>query len=94
LAKEQVAVDTATGEVIQTGRVWGVWRDLPTGESVELSMGRDAFVTLTRRLRRWGRHSHYLGRLTASWWGFLVLGDLDVLLRLMRGLDVDVVCPG
>ena len=83
-------IDPTTGEILQTGRIWGVWKALPTGEFIEMTMSHETFTELTRRLRRWGHDSHYLSRLTAKWAAFLVLADSDVLLRLLRGLPVSI----
>ena len=69
-----------------TGRVWGVWGDLP-----QLETGRLEFITerswieFLRRLRRWGRKSRYLSTRQRGR-GFQCY-NLQVI-DLTRGLDV------
>jgi hypothetical protein len=89
LAKQGKAVDPGTGEVLATGRIWGVWGRLPgSDEWTAYTMTGRAFVELTRRIRRWGQGAHYTGSITAQWQGFLILGDGRLLARLLRGLDI------
>jgi len=89
LCKTGRLVDAETGEIMQTGRIWGIWGRLPTGAWAGYTMSEAAFVELTRRIRRWGRGSHYLSCITPKWAGFLVLGDGELLAQLLRGLDCE-----
>jgi len=94
LAKRQGSfVDPHTGEVLETGRIWGLWNQdaMPWGELVAFDLCWQDYLTLTRRLRRWGQQSRYLSKLTGQWRGFLVLGDSGQLWQLLRGLDTQRV---
>jgi len=91
MAKAQTPVDAESGEIIATGRCWGVWNEagLPWGAWEAYEMSLADYATLTRRIRRWGQASRYLGRITAQWSGFLVLGDgPNLVAQLFRGLDI------
>jgi hypothetical protein len=60
-------IDPTTGEILNTGRVWGQWGTLPyvvPSEVVEVSPFE--WVILARRVRRWGKKSKYLRSLTAD----------------------------
>lgn len=75
----------------ETGRIWGCWDDLPIYSLGTFALDRDAFIQLTRRIRRWGgRKSHYLKRITANWRGFLLLGDCHILGQLLADIDMRV----
>lgn len=72
----------------ETGRIWGCWEDVPTRQVAAYALDRAGYVQLTRRIRGWGkRKGRYLKRITANWRGFLVLGDQELLIQLMRGID-------
>ena len=79
-------VDPSTGEIVSTGRIWGVRGDLPTKVLSVVELSSDDHVDLCRRLRRWGRVSPYLSRLTSKWAGFLVQGDGSRISQLLQGL--------
>ena len=75
--------DRASGELIDTGRCWGTWGQLPTAEVAELELTEAAYVELTRRIAEKGRAvgSWYLGALSPQWQGFALMGDGDSLLH-------------
>lgn len=74
-----------------TGRVWGVWGELPEGKVVKVEFRTwQAWVEFTRRVRRWGRGSRYVGIINSRFRGFRLFGDGYLLCSLVRGLDVDV----
>jgi len=77
----------------QTGRVWGLWGELPQGEVREVRLTWSGWCEFCRRLRRWGRGSRYLRRLRVSALGFLVYGGPDGLGQLLRGLEQGAVRP-
>ena len=73
-----------------TGRVWGVWGSMPEGVPVRVVFRSwQAWVEFTRRVRRWGRGSRYVGKINSRWRGFRLFGDGYLLCGLVRGLDVD-----
>lgn len=74
------------GPAAGTGRCWGVWGELPEGETLVVSLTRERWVEFTRRLRRWGKGSRYVEGITASWRGFCVFGADDRTKQLLRGL--------
>lgn len=79
----------------ETGRVWGVWGELPRGPIVSVTFrSRQDWIEFIRRVRRWGRGSCYLSKLTASWGSFRVYGDGVSLSCLSRGLGMPVVLRG
>jgi len=82
-------VDRRTGEVMATGRCWGVVGDAPIVEGEVYEVSYDAVIALCRRLRRWGKgRSWYLDKLSVSWNGWLVFGHGEMLEQLMAGLDM------
>lgn len=80
-------VDLATGEIIGTGRCWGKWGLLPCRVLAVFEFGWREYILLTRRVRRWGRGSRYLSRVTASWSGWLLLADGYLVSTLWEGLQ-------
>ena len=76
-----------SGPARQTGRVWGVWGELPEGETLVIELNWERWVEFTRRLRKWGKGSRYVSRLTAKRRGFLVFGDCTQLLRGLWQLE-------
>lgn len=82
-------IDRGTGEIVPTGRVWGIWGKLPTKTVATVAFPSWAgYVRFVRRLRRYGAASGYLASLTVRRTGYLVFGDPDGLVQLFRGLDV------
>jgi len=81
-------VDGLTGEILETGRMWGTWGDIPVMWVAFKCTLRD-YVVLLRRLRAWGHgcHNRYAGRLTLMWQGWLVFCEGFDLVNLARGLD-------
>ena len=86
--------DRASGELIDTGRCWGTWGQLPTAEVAELELTEAAYIELTRRIAEKGRSvgSWYLGAVNPNWAGFALLGDgenlLDELCQGIPGLTI------
>ena len=82
--------DRGTGELFDTGRVWGTWGDLPTKEVAELELTEAAYRELTERIAEKGRAvgSWYLGAINPQWAGFALMGDGDSLLQeLCDGIE-------
>ena len=75
------------GEILPTGRIWGVVGKIPEKILYGLKMTAESYVLLARRLRRWGRESWYLSRLTGQWQGMRVLYDGALVSQLLRGLE-------
>lgn len=67
-----------------TGRIWGVWGDLPAGAVYTL---RIDYVEFLRRVRKWGKNSPYLKNISQPY-GVLIFGDKNRLLKLLSGLTV------
>jgi len=74
------------GSVRNTGRCWGVWGELPEGDTLVVTLTWERWCQFTRRLRRWGKGSRYVEGITASWRGFLVFGADEQTRQLLRGL--------
>jgi len=84
-------VDAETGELVQTGRAWGIVGTLPLVRLGVLSMDWATYKAFLERVNEWGRAtgSWYLSALSENWRGFLIMGDGRLLLdRLAEGLDV------
>ena len=78
----------------ETGRVWGMWGDVPQVNEGDVQfITRGAWVEFQRRLRKWGRRSRYLAQLHNSP-GLRLFGEGMVLVQLLRGLDVVVESGG
>jgi hypothetical protein len=74
------------GVLLGIGRVWGIWGEVP---AVVVGIVRYAWaeqVQLMRRLRRWGKGSNYLSRLTAGRNGWRVWYDGYLLATLTADL--------
>ncbi len=93
LSKAGRLIDEETGELVATGRIWGTWGQVDALILARIAFDRSAIVELTRRLRKWGRHSRYTSKLNANWSGFLIWGDGWQLCGLLRGLDFSI-SPG
>lgn len=70
----------------ETGRIWGVWGQLPQEVIDHVGLRWVRYCELVRRLRRWGRGGRYLEHMTADRNGFSVWYDGEALLQLLRGL--------
>jgi len=82
--------DKATGELFDTGRVWGTWGQPPTSQVAEIELTEAAYIELTRRIAEKGQAvgSWYLGAVSPQWAGFALLGDGDSLLEeLCEGIE-------
>jgi hypothetical protein len=90
LTKEGKQIDPSTGEVVATGRIWGHWGEVDTSVWARIEFSRHTVVSLCRRLRRWGKSSKYISRLSDKWSGFLLWGDGWQLCELMRGLEFSI----
>lgn len=93
LTKEGKQIDPATGEIVATGRIWGHWGDVETLVWAKMAFSRETLVQICRRLRRWGKASRYISRLSGKWSGFLLWGDGWQLCSLFRGLEYSI-SPG
>jgi hypothetical protein len=90
LTKDGRQIDPSTGEVIATGRIWGHWGEVDTSVLARMEFSRHTMVQLCRRLRRWGKSSKYISRLSDKWSGFLLWGDGWQLCELFRGLEYSI----
>jgi len=70
---------------VETGRIWGKWGKVPCEVLATVQLRWAGWVELQRRVRKWGKKSGYLRRLTSS--SFLLLGEGGALAGLLRGLD-------
>lgn len=73
----------------ETGRVWGEIGSFPRGDVFCMSVN---YIEFLRRVRRWGRGSKYLSRLSSSRPGLALFGSFDGVLQLLRGLALEL--PG
>lgn len=75
----------------ETGRVWGVWGDLPQVELEQVVFHTWlAWVQFQRRLRRWGKRSRYLSGIHNAK-GIRLYGEGLHLVGLLRGLEVSII---
>ncbi len=73
-----------------TGRIWGVWGNLPSIEEGVIRIeSKEAWVKFQRRIRRWGKKSRYLRNLRHVQ-GVRLFGVGWLLAGLVRGLDVTI----
>jgi hypothetical protein len=79
-------LDRTTGEVVNTGRVWGEWGKLPYAEPVIVPVEGHEWVVLARRLRRWGKGSPHLRGVTVDTLRGVLYGVDTTLYQLMRDL--------
>ena len=90
-------VDKETGEIMKTGRSWGTWGEIPQVTGRAVSMTREEFEELTRRINAWADEtgSWYHGAISPEWAGFTLWGDGELLeARLLEGLGEPVLMPG
>lgn len=82
-------VDDETGEVMPTGRIWGVWGEPPTAVIGAMMLSQEAFGGLIANANAEGERvgSWYLRALSPRWRGFSILGDGGELLdRMLAGI--------
>jgi len=79
--------DEATGELMPTGRMWGVWGKVPYVELATLELDEVSLAQFQRRVRRWGKHSAYLRQVGRRFQGALIFAEGPAILQLLRGLD-------
>lgn len=86
---QKAFIDQATGEVLPSGRMWGHSLNKLLVELQSVPLQRDVLATLLRRLRSWGRKSHYLRLMGKRYTSGVVLGESERLGQLLRGLVPD-----
>lgn len=85
-------LDEATGELLGTGRVWGVAGEMPAVLIGAYQMDANTWVQFTARVSEYGASvkSWYLSAVSPLWRGFSIMGDglllLDELLRDLEGV--------
>jgi hypothetical protein len=79
-------IDHETGEIIETGRVWGEWGKLPYAEPIVVEVEGEKWVKLARRIRRWGKRSPYLRSMTVDRLRGVLYGSEGTLSELLRDL--------
>lgn len=86
--QQKQRVDRETGEVLPTGRMWGVIGDFPREVVATYHLDGDDLVALYRRIRRWGRQSRYLSRIGKAYPGGLIVITPEGMNQLLRGLTL------
>lgn len=86
-------IDPNTGEVIPTGRMWGVLGDVPQETIAVFDLDDRDLAQLHRRLRRWRRSSPFFQRFGKGWSSGVVMAESDVVLQLVRGLGSSSTGP-
>lgn len=86
MAKQFLGCVDLNGELLPVGRVWGIWGEVPEELLAEVSYGWNEHVQMVRRLRRWGKQSRYLSKLSPGRNGFRVFYDGVLLADLLEGL--------
>jgi hypothetical protein len=79
-------VDKETGEILPTGRMWGVLGEIPFVEGFHVEMMLKDCKTFCRRIRRWGRQRKYLAGFTIERGWTLIFCPEAVARQLVRGL--------
>lgn len=89
-------VDATTGEVLETGRMWGEFGDVPKGSAVIFTLNYEDRVRVSRRLRRWGKAARLLRRVGRDVSSATVYGDPPTILQLLRGIvpDTELAAAG
>lgn len=94
LCKEMGKSDQAhlrgeNGELLPTGRTWGIVGNLPMGSELEIELTPEAWEEFCERVQAYGQgKGWYLGAINSTWAGFVLLGDgEDLVKRLLCGLD-------
>jgi len=94
--KSGKAFDKRTGEVLNTGRCWGTWGDVPTRTIATFSMDVLAYERFTENIRAKGAAtgSWYQSHINSNWDSFQLWGDgqemLDDLLAGIEGVRIDI----
>lgn len=74
---QNVRVDQATGEVLPTGRMWGIAGPVPLVAAVVTHLSPQAWADFIARINRQGQaiSSRYLSAISLEWPGFTVMGS-------------------
>lgn len=85
-ASQKRRIDRETGEILPTGRMWSVFRQLPLETVAVVDLTSERQDELLRRIRRWGRGSRYLESAGKRFGSMLIYGSAAQLGQLLRGL--------
>jgi hypothetical protein len=89
VAKRQPArhpIDPETGEISNTGRMWGAWGEVPLAHPYQVKLSADDYVHYCRRVRRWGKRNPFLARVSVSQRSLLLYAPAEVSRQLLRGI--------
>jgi len=84
-------VDRESGELLATGRVWGVVGGVPMRLGVQFDLSESGWSALIARVNAKGREvrSWYLSSISENWSGFTLLGSWSELETMLEGLTDD-----
>lgn len=85
-------VDPETGEILETGRAWGVVGDVPKGPATVSSLTQAAWDEFVARVNALGKELKvwYYSAINANWAGFTLMGSPGELGPLLEGLAIGV----
>lgn len=84
--KARHPVDPETGEISNTGRMWGSWGPVPYAASVSITISATDYIQYCRRVRRWAKRNPFLSHASVAQKSFLVYAPAEVSRQLLRGL--------
>lgn len=89
-------IDLETGEVLQTGRMWGTFGEVPSSVVAMFTLDYDGKVKYARRIRNLFKRSRYCKRVGKSLSSALLFGSPQTFLQLLRGIvpDSELVAAG
>ena len=94
--EKYTVIDRTTGEIMSTGRTWGLWGDVPMAVLGAVRMDQSNYRRFLERVNAKGSAcgSWYMEAISEQWEGFRIWGDGGLLMdELLQGIDV-VVLPG
>lgn len=86
---DQACLRDENGELLATGRTWGIVGNIPMGPELEIELTPEEWEEFCERVQDYGQgKGWYLGAINSTWAGFVLLGDgEDLVKRLLCGLD-------
>lgn len=82
-------IDQTTGEVMPTGRVWGMLGDVPQAEGLEIGLDYGSWKALVNRVHKWNPESPYLQSLGRRYTNAIIYGSPAESAQLLDGLEED-----
>jgi len=89
------AIDKETGEIMGTGRTWGIVGNVPMRDMGEWEMDADGWAEFTRRIAAGpgAEKSWYQRSINEQWAGFTVMIDPDWAIGILKELGAVCISP-